>query len=106
MKFKNPYLDNVSKLDLLAKWIIVHSALYYELDTSVVDDFAFDSNCKQFLALRRLVTPQEFKRCKWYYVMQDFDGSTGFHLYKRLKLEHRIEVLHLAEWLSKIQKED
>lgn len=104
MKFNNPYLDTDSKLDLLAKWIIVHSVIYYELNDNIVSDKQFDDNCKQFMELKRSGS----KSYKWYYVMRDFDGSTGFHLYSKMGLKHRQEVMAIADWLikNKIEKEN
>ena len=69
--------------DLWARWLIVHSYLYYELNHNVISDHMFDMKCREFVALVG-DNPQRFKDCKWYYVMYDFDGSTGFHLSGRL----------------------
>lgn len=101
MIFKNPYLDTDSKLDLLAKWIIVHSIIYYELDDNIVSDKMFDDNCKQFMELK----PYGSKKYRWRYVMHDFDGSTGFHLYSKANLTDRQELRNLADWLIKNKNE-
>lgn len=94
MVFRNPYWTWKTKLDLLARWIIVHSIIYYELDGNVVSDKMFDSNSHQFV---RLVDehPEEFKRSTYYKTMKGFDGSTGFDLFHRLKRYDREEAKKL-----------
>lgn len=99
MKFNNPYWSNKDKIDLLSKWIIVHSIVYYVLGTSHVDDVKFDSNGRQLVQLIKH-HPEDFKASKWYYVMHDFDGSTGFHLYDRLNKKHKEELEIVAHNLT------
>lgn len=91
--FDNPYWSARTKLDLLAKWLIVHSVVYYKLDESVVSDKAFDDNARQYVALAK-EAPQTDS--KWRYVMHDFDGSTGFHLFTRLTAADQHDILHIA----------
>lgn len=98
MKFMSPYWDNKAKLELLAKWILVHSYMYYELDRPYVSDEMFDNNCKQFVALAK-EDKQSFKRHNYCYAMHDFDGSTGFDLFSRLNEVDRGKVLMSAEWI-------
>lgn len=99
MKFDNPYLEVGDKLDLLARWLIVHSIIYYELDTSIVSDAKWDSNAKQYLEMSKGCSEEELTNTRWYYIMHDFDGSTGFYFYKRLNkkdkrlLKKNIEML-------------
>lgn len=84
MIFNNPYWTPETKLDLLARWIIIHSIIYYEFNGNVVEDKMFDSNSQQFV---RLVDehPKAFKRSAYYKTMKGFDGNTGFDLLHRLK---------------------
>lgn len=89
MQFSNPYLKGHEKLDLLARWIITHSMLYYEYDESLVPDAKFDSNAQQFLKLAKEVAEEERRQSRWLYVMRDFDGSTGYNLPKKLTNEHK-----------------
>jgi len=98
MIFSSPYWDNKTKLDMLARWIIFHSYMYYELDNSVVTDDMFDSNCKQFVKLAK-EDNASFKEHKFYYAMYDFDGSTGFDLFKRLRLEHKSMIANDSDIL-------
>lgn len=98
MYFANPYWSEKTKMELLQKWILVHSIIYYELNTSIVSDSMFDANSYQLVRIIR-INSDEFKRTKWYYAFKDFDGSTGFDLYKKLKKKHKSELLSIAHHL-------
>lgn len=88
MKFSNPYLEKVDKIELIQRWILVHSFLYYELSTSIVSDKNFDKNCKQLIAFKNRFK-NSFKRSRYYYVFKNFDGNTGFDLYSKLNDYHK-----------------
>lgn len=97
MRFDCPYWDDYTKYDLLARWIILHSYVYYELNENLVSDKMYDDNVRQFLELA--VDQNRFKKCAWYYVMHDFDGSTGFHLFKRLEKMDKRTIKRTAQML-------
>lgn len=101
MIFDNPYWSTQTKLALLAKWLIVHSAIYYKLDGSIVSDKMFDNNAMQYVELAK-----QLKRInnRWEYVMYDFDGTTGFHLFTRLNPKDQHDILHLASNLLALSK--
>lgn len=63
MHFNNPYFTIEAKLDLLSKWILVHSILYYELNNSIVSDSMFDNNCRQYRQMA-LEYPESFQNSK------------------------------------------
>lgn len=96
MKFTNPYWSNKIKISTLQRWIIVHSIIYYELNSSLVDDFVFDQNARQLVAMQKAYK-DEAKESQYWYMFYDFDASTGFHLYDRLDK-------HDKEYLSKIAR--
>ena len=61
----------------LRRLIILHSIIYYSLNTSIIPDSLFDDICK------RLVGLQDKAGTKFDYFdeeFKDFDGSTGMHL--------------------------
>lgn len=99
MEFANPYWDNRAKLDLLARWILIHSIIYYMLDTNVVEDHVYDNNCKMFVKIAK--DKEALKQCRYEYIMKDFDGSTGFHLFSRLKPEDQHKFLNEAKYVVK-----
>lgn len=84
MQFNNPYLENVERIELLQRWLIVHSIIYYEMDKNVVSDIMFDNNCRQLIEMKNKYK-KSYKNSFYYPIMKDFDGSTGFHLSDGLK---------------------
>lgn len=101
MKFKNLYLTVIEKINLLARWLIVHSIIYYEFDKNVVSDYVFDNNAQQFYNLIKQY-PNEFKKSKYYKTMKDFNGNTGFDLYPRLKRFDKKEAELLYQYAQQI----
>lgn len=88
MKFRNPYLMRYEKLNLLARWLIFHSVLYYTYGREIITDAEFDSNAMQYVRLYDDKVDFHFK-----YVMQGFDGTTGMHLYSLLTKEDKQKIL-------------
>lgn len=102
MVFGNPYWSKAIHISLLQRWLIVHSILYYELNTSIITDKAFDDNAHQLVELQEQY-PKEAQRSEYYYLFNDFDGSTGFHLYHRLN-EH--DKQYLMQIAGQVQQRD
>lgn len=59
--------------------LLVHSFLYYQLDTSIISDHAFDLWSKQ-LATAIQDYPEVFAQSHHFRDFKDFDGSSGFDL--------------------------
>lgn len=59
--------------------ILVHSFLYYQLDTSIIEDHTFDKWCKE-LADWQKENPELAKKTVFYEDFKDFDGSSGYDL--------------------------
>lgn len=106
MKFPD-HFSIVDRINLLQRWIIVHSIIYYTMDTSVVPDSMFDENCNQLVQLMR-DNSEELKQSRYYYCMYDFDGSTGMHLPSVLTQEDfeelNLKAMHLVNPPSKEPK--
>lgn len=96
MKFANPYWSNKLRISALQRWIIVHSILYYELNSSIVEDKLFDANARQLVQMQHDY-PDEAKESDYWYVFNDFDGSTGFDLYDRLNKKDRRYLVKIAQ---------
>lgn len=47
MRFGNPYFIIGEKIQLLQRWILVHSMIYYNYDTNIISDEEYDKNCRQ-----------------------------------------------------------
>lgn len=97
MKFRSPYWTDVQKANLLQRWIIVHSILYYEHNTNIVTDLKYSENCVQLVKLQKSMSITDLEKTRYYYCFYDFDGSTGFHLFKRLNKKDKEYLLREAD---------
>lgn len=81
MKRGNGYLEqSVSeKIQQRRLQILIHSCLYYELDSSIVSDATWNRWAKELIQLQK-DNPEISKQVKYYNDFKDFDGSTGFNL--------------------------
>lgn len=101
MNFKNnPYFTVLEKIELLQRWIVVHSIVYYNLGQSVVTDSQFDHNCYQLVSLMGQ-HPRQSRLSRYACYFKDFDGSTGYDLPNKLSPEDAIKLSHDAERLCK-----
>lgn len=104
MQFRNPYWTKTTKIQMLQNWIIVHSMLYYEFDTTLVEDRMYDMNEVQLAKMMKKY-PKSASRSKYAYAFEGFDGSTGFDIPSKLTKEHRKHFLNIINFLLKNQKE-
>ena len=101
MVFNNIYWSTQTKLDLLARWIIVHSILYYTHDISIVSDHMFDANSKQLADMLWEASNADVDSTQYGYVIHDFDGSTGCDLYSKLNKTDQMYLDKIANDLIK-----
>ena len=59
--------------------ILVHSCIYYELDSNLVSDRTWSTWAQELVKLQKKY-PGIAKRVDYAQEFQDFDGSTGFNL--------------------------
>lgn len=78
------YWSNITKAEYLQRRIIVYSIAYYELSDTIVDDVVYERISKQYLDMVEEMSLDELRRTQYWYVFEDYDGSTGFHLYSAL----------------------
>lgn len=97
------YWTDKLKIDFLQRVILIHSYLYYEKDNSIWTDRKYDEISKQ------LVSMQLEHGTKWIqsntqygYAFYDFDGTTGFDLWGRLKQKDRQMIKGIAERIAKV----
>ena len=74
----------VEKIEMIQRWILLHSYLYYELDNSITSDANYNANAQQLIYLKNKY-PEEFKETRYYQYFYDFESSTGFDLIARIK---------------------
>jgi hypothetical protein len=84
MDFSKGNFTPQEKIELLQRWVLVHSYLYYNMDTSVVTDHKYDDNCRQLCRMKEDYQ-DSWANARYTYAMYDFDGSTGFGFVDRLK---------------------
>lgn len=59
--------------------VLVHSFLYYQLGTSIIDDYTFDQWALELANLMK-DNKETAKKSEYYTYFIDFDGSSGFDL--------------------------
>lgn len=90
MKFRYPF-NPTEKIQLLQRSILVNSFCYYELDSNLLSDFAYDANAKQLAELKREY-PEEFKRSRYYPYFSDYCAEDGAHYTSGFDLLERVRV--------------
>lgn len=106
MRYSSPtYWNEESWIGFLRRQVIVHSILYYEMDSPVISDKEYDRLCAELVEQCR-EHPQASTLADYYYCMYDFDGTTGFDLYDRLEPHDRAHLTHLAWNVSKLYKKE
>lgn len=104
MRFGNPYWSKIDRVNMLQRWIIVHSILYYEMDASFVPDHVYDANARQLVDEMSSMTLGEKKKSRLWYAFKDYDGSTGFHLYSRLTTQDKDLLMNDAKFALRMLK--
>lgn len=94
--------DDSTKISFLQRVVLIHSILYYELNTTVISDSDFDLLSKQLLHLQNRANKDELKKSQYYYVFYDFDGNTGFDLWYRLKVSDREYLLSISKQVKRL----
>lgn len=95
MKFRNPYFDQVEKIQLIERWIILHSFLYYELNESISSDQNFDANVKQFEYLVKKY-PESFEHTRYHEYFKNSERSF-FDLWKKIESGRDVELIQCVK---------
>ena len=79
-KFTNPkqlkVAENIQRLRLQ---VLVHSCLYYNMNTNIISDKEWDKLAKELVRLQEKY-PKTSAEVVFNKAFKDFDGSTGFDL--------------------------
>ena len=102
MKFKD--LSPQDKIDFAARYVIVHSIIYYKMDDSVISDKKFDKKAAVLVKLIKKY-PEDVKNSEYYRAIYDFYGSTGFHLYSRLNTSQRRYLKQIARYVIRLYRQ-
>lgn len=99
MKFLNPYLDDVEKINILEHWILLNCYFYYIKGQSRVEDYLYNENAKQLEDFIKS-NPDDFKKSRFYSCFKNFDVSTGFDLWYKLDNYEKQNIINLVEMLE------
>lgn len=98
----NVYWTDKMKIDFLQRVVLIHSYLYYEKDTTLWSDKKYDEVVKQLTIIQKQKTEQWIKQNTQYgYCFYDFDGSTGFDLWGRMKGKDKQFIKNITERMLK-----
>ncbi len=79
------------KISSYQRKVIECSYAYYECDFHLMTDGQYDELCRYTARLQEAFE-DEAKKTIWWYVMHDFTGETGYHLYGRLNDKHQVWI--------------
>ena len=94
------YWSDKLKIDFLQRVILIHSYLYYELNTNIWTDKHYDEVSKQLTIMQNNFSKNWIKNKTQYgYVFYDFDGTTGFDLFNRLTKKDKRTIIGISEMI-------
>lgn len=94
--------DLKTRIEYLQRKVILNSIAYYMYDVSFISDGYFNSIAQQLAKM--MAEYGDIKKTRYGYVFVEFDGSTGFDLYYRLKKKDRDYLTGLTLWQIERQK--
>lgn len=77
--FFGPELQIAEKILQRRAQMLVHSCLYYELDTNIIPDVKWDEWARELKQLQEDY-PEISKEVRWYEYFEDWDATTGAFL--------------------------
>lgn len=86
------------KASFLQRKIILASIMYYIHNESLMEDYEYDKECYQLVELQKQC---DLSNTTYGYAFEDFDGSTGMHLYRALKPVDQKYLEQLGMYLAK-----
>ena len=93
--------DIYTQISFLQRVILIHSFLYYMLDNSMWSDKKYDEMAHRLSEMQSRITQVDLTTNTDYgYVFADFDGTTGFDLYYRLKEKDKKRIKQIAMIIS------
>ena len=85
--------DKITCINYLQRKVILNAIAYYELDTSPLSDKEYDELSRQLVEMQKDI---DINNTQYGYIMQDFDGTTGFDLYDRLNASDKQYLMNIA----------
>lgn len=94
------YWSDKLKIDFLQRVILIHSYLYYELNTNIWTDKHYDEVSKQLTIMQNNFSKNLIKNKTQYgYALYDFDGTTGFDLFNRLTKKDKKVIMGITSMI-------
>lgn len=80
MKFRDEW-DKKTRIELLQRWILVQSFVYYILNENIVPDYEYDKNVLELFALRES-DPNAWRNSQYYLYFREYEPgcTSGFEL--------------------------
>lgn len=100
MKF-NDNLTVLEKVSALHRYILVHSCIYYEMDSSIIDDKQYDKAAYLLVEMQKEVNILD---TDYGDIFTGFDGTTGFDLFSKLSDADREKIRRIAKNVLKSYK--
>ena len=89
-------LSTQEYIDFLQRFIIVHSYIYYELNSNIVSDKYYDTKAKELVQYKNDY-PDLWKSSMYYKQFgDDYNGATGFTLYHDLDEKQKEIIQSIA----------
>lgn len=105
MKFAEG-MTSKQKVEALQRYVLVHSVLYYEMNTSVISDKRFDRVSRLLADKIQKFGPKKIASTQYGYAFKDFDGSTGFDLPDRLSEKDKKHIQQMATYVLRWYRKD
>ena len=89
MNFK-PHWDAKTRIELLERWILVQSYIYYELNDNCASDFDYDNNVRQLFELIKN-NPDDHHNSRYYLYFDKFEPgcTSGFELLEKVRKKNK-----------------
>lgn len=95
MKFKNEW-DVKTRIELLERWVLVQSFIYYELNSNVSSDFVYDANVNElFRYMEQYPEETEKSRYAVYFDALEPGCTSGFMLLDLVRKNDKELYRHL-----------
>lgn len=89
--------STVDKLNRLERLVLLHSIIYYELESNVISDYDYNKLTRLLAKKVQQYQDTKLKDTMYYYVFKDYtDGSTGFDLFFKLNKKDKEYLIDLA----------
>lgn len=98
-KIKQRFPDNwdlESRINYLQRKIILNSIAYYLYDTNFIPDWYYNAIAHQLAEMH--TEYGDISKTNYGYAFSEFDGSTGFDIYYRLKKKDREYLTGLVRY--------